>query len=169
MDVRRVVTGHSAADKAVFVSDAAVAPVTLSLLPGMEFHLLWGADAPVHLPGDGSHPSAHEYFPPVGGFRVGLFTVPSATTPTDVSAIDTLAVRLHVSSQTGQLRLHLGEGRWKARRQRSISSSWCPVAASSNSTMARRANSDRATPWCKTARATPGAIRSTRTAAWWSY
>ena len=76
MDARRVVTGHDAAGKAVFVSDQPVAPVTLQLMPGSEFHILWGADAPVSLPDDGSRPDAPRYFPPVGGFRFGFFTIP---------------------------------------------------------------------------------------------
>ncbi len=76
MDVRRVVTGHDASGKAVFVSDEQVPPIVPSLLPGNEFHRLWGADAPVHFPDDGSRPEAPQYFPPVGGFRFGLFTIP---------------------------------------------------------------------------------------------
>jgi mannose-6-phosphate isomerase-like protein (cupin superfamily) len=76
MDARRVVTGHDAAGKAVFVSDELVAPVTLALLPGSEFHRLWGSDSTVTFPDDGSRPSAERYFPPVGGSRFGFFTIP---------------------------------------------------------------------------------------------
>jgi mannose-6-phosphate isomerase-like protein (cupin superfamily) len=76
MHVRRVVTGHDAAGRAVFASDEEVAPITLSLLPGMEFHRLWGADAVPTFPDVGSRPDAVRYFPPVGGFRFGLFSVP---------------------------------------------------------------------------------------------
>ena len=76
MDVRRVVTGHDAAGKAVFVSDEQVAPVVPDLLPGNEFHRLWGGDATPHFPDDGAPPDAPSYFPPVGGFRFGLFTIP---------------------------------------------------------------------------------------------
>ncbi len=76
MDVRRVVTGHDRAGKAVFIDDQMVAPVTLALMPGMDFHRLWGADAPSHFPDDGSKPEATTYFPPLGGFRFGLFTIP---------------------------------------------------------------------------------------------
>lgn len=76
MKVRRVVTGHDAAGQAVFVEDDLVAPVTLDLLPGMEFHRLWGADSVRTFPDDGSKPEAVAYFPAVGGFRFGLFTVP---------------------------------------------------------------------------------------------
>ena len=76
MDVRRVVTGHDAGGNAVFVSDEQVAPVTLALLPGTEFHQLWGADTACSFPDDGSRPSAPAYFPPLGGFRFGFFTIP---------------------------------------------------------------------------------------------
>jgi mannose-6-phosphate isomerase-like protein (cupin superfamily) len=76
MDVRRVVTGHDAAGKAVFVSDEEVPPVTLALLPGSEFHRLWGGDEAPRFPDDGSVPAHRSYFPPVGGFRFGFFTVP---------------------------------------------------------------------------------------------
>ena len=88
MDVRRVVTGHAADGKAVFVSDEQVAPIELELLPGMEFHRLWGADETVNFPDDGSPPPMPAYFPPVSGFRVGLFTVPPSTTRADLSTID---------------------------------------------------------------------------------
>jgi len=91
MDVRRVVTGHAPDGKAVFVSDEAVAPIELALLPGMEFHRLWGADEAVHFPDDGTPPAMPDYFPPVGGFRVGLFTVPPSTTRADLSSIDVAA------------------------------------------------------------------------------
>jgi mannose-6-phosphate isomerase-like protein (cupin superfamily) len=76
MDARRVVTGHDAAGKAVFVSDERVEPVTLALLPGSEFHQLWGTDVPSTFPDDGSRPEAPRYFPPVGGVRFGFFTIP---------------------------------------------------------------------------------------------
>jgi mannose-6-phosphate isomerase-like protein (cupin superfamily) len=76
MDIRRVVTGHDAAGKAVFVGDEQVAPVTLALLPGSEFHRMWGGDSTLTFPDDGSRPDAPRYFPPVGGFRFGFFTIP---------------------------------------------------------------------------------------------
>lgn len=76
MDIRRVATGHDKEGRAVFVSDEMVAPVTLALLPGSEFHRLWGADSTVTFPDDGSKPDAETYFPPVGGFRFGFFTIP---------------------------------------------------------------------------------------------
>jgi mannose-6-phosphate isomerase-like protein (cupin superfamily) len=76
MDARRVVTGHDAQGKAIFASDEIVAPVTVDLLPGSEFHTLWGTDSPSSFPDDGSKPSAPRYFPPLEGHRFALFTVP---------------------------------------------------------------------------------------------
>ena len=76
MDVRRVVTGHDADGKAVFVSDSMVAPIVPTLLPGNEFHRLWGGDETPHFPDDGARPNDPAYFPPVGGFRFGFFTIP---------------------------------------------------------------------------------------------
>jgi len=75
MHVRRVVTGRNQQGKSVFVSDTKVPPITLDLLPGAAFHRLWGSDAMVALPSDGSPLPIPGYFPPPGGFRFGLFTV----------------------------------------------------------------------------------------------
>jgi mannose-6-phosphate isomerase-like protein (cupin superfamily) len=76
MEARRVVTGHDTAGKAVFVSDETVAPVTLALMPGSEFHQLWGSDSAPTFPDDGSRPEATRYFPPLGGSRFNFFTIP---------------------------------------------------------------------------------------------
>ena len=79
MNVRCVITGRNSSGKSVFVKDASVAPITLSLLPGFEFHRLWGADFIPQLPSDGTPPAHPSYFPPAGGFRFAFFTVPPAT------------------------------------------------------------------------------------------
>lgn len=87
MDVRRVVTGHDTSGQAVFVNDEKLPPIISSLLPGNEFHRLWGGDQAPCFPDDGGQPAAPQYFPPVGGFRFGLFTVPpdgSAGAPPDL-------------------------------------------------------------------------------------
>jgi mannose-6-phosphate isomerase-like protein (cupin superfamily) len=76
MDVRRVVTGHDHQGKAVVVSDEQVAPTTLDLLPGSEFHQLWGGDQTSTFPDAGARPSAPRYFPPAEGFRFAFFTIP---------------------------------------------------------------------------------------------
>jgi mannose-6-phosphate isomerase-like protein (cupin superfamily) len=99
MGRRRVVTGHDEAGKSVFLSDAPVEPVTLSLLPGAEFHQMWGRDGPATVPGDAGLADRYQYFPPVGGFRFGFFTLgpDSVTTPEDLdigAALSELAERL---------------------------------------------------------------------------
>src|SRR4051794_18864777 len=81
LKVRMVTTGHDAAGKAVFVSDSEVEPITLDLMPGSEFHRLWGADRASSLPDSGSQPDHTGYFPPVGGFRFGFFAVPPEGQP----------------------------------------------------------------------------------------
>ena len=75
MKARRVVTGH-VDGRSVIVSDDDVEPVTLSLAPGSEFCRLWGSDETVTFPDDGSVPPHHTYFPPVGGFRFEIVTLP---------------------------------------------------------------------------------------------
>jgi mannose-6-phosphate isomerase-like protein (cupin superfamily) len=86
MGIRRVVTGHDATGKAVFASDEVVEPITVDLLPQAEFFQLWGADVPVRFPDGGGQPSTPRYFPPVGGFRFGLFSV----APDSVTMVDDL-------------------------------------------------------------------------------
>src|SRR5262245_38143547 len=80
MKVRRVTTGHDAAGKAIVASDTIVDGTLLSMLPGAEFHRLWGADRPPSFPDDGSPAPAATYFPPLGGFRFMMFTVAPLST-----------------------------------------------------------------------------------------
>jgi mannose-6-phosphate isomerase-like protein (cupin superfamily) len=75
MDVRRVVTGHDASGKSVFVSDEKVAAQTTT-----GFHRLWGGDKTPQFPDDGAMPDHSLYFPPIGGFRFGMFSLPPAST-----------------------------------------------------------------------------------------
>ena len=81
MNVRRVVTGHDASGKSVFVSDEEVAPIQPMLMPSAEFHRLWGGDETSQFPGDGSQPDHVSYFPPIGGFRFGIFSIPPHDAP----------------------------------------------------------------------------------------
>ena len=74
MTVRRVVTGHSSDGKAIVASDSEVEGITFET-SGWEHHRLWGAAKTVTFPDDGSPPSFPSFFPPVGGFRFGLFSV----------------------------------------------------------------------------------------------
>jgi len=89
MDVRRVVTGHDGSGKSVFVSDDAVTPRTTAMLAGSEFHRLWGGDQTAQFPDDGSMPHWHSYFPPIGGFRFSMFSLPPATVEADARTIST--------------------------------------------------------------------------------
>jgi mannose-6-phosphate isomerase-like protein (cupin superfamily) len=76
MNVRRVVTGVSDKGKSVFVSDEQVEPITLALMPGAEFHRLWGSDETPKLPTDGTPTPQVAFFPPTDGFRWLIFTTP---------------------------------------------------------------------------------------------
>ncbi|MBA2282993.1 MAG: cupin domain-containing protein [Acidimicrobiia bacterium] len=78
MGVRRVVTGHDEQGRAVFVSDADVDGFRPSINPASEFQRLWGGDETPRFPDDGVLPAHRTYFPPVGGFRFGTFTLPPA-------------------------------------------------------------------------------------------
>jgi mannose-6-phosphate isomerase-like protein (cupin superfamily) len=83
MRIRRVVTGHDAQGKAVFVSDEQVDPITVSIVPGGEWHHLWGADERPSFPDDGRAPSRPLYFPPLEGYRFEVFTI----APADAAAL----------------------------------------------------------------------------------
>ena len=86
MAVRCVVTGQTKDGRSVIVADNQVEPVTVSLLPGAEFHRLWGSDTAPTLPTDGTPPRQSGYFPPVGGYRFAFFTLApdSVTMPADL-------------------------------------------------------------------------------------
>jgi hypothetical protein len=99
MQSRRVVTGHDAAGKSVFVSDDTIPPVTLSLLPGAEFHRLWARDATAMIPDGLASVEGASYFPGVSGFRFGFFTLgpESVASPADLdmgAALRELAEKL---------------------------------------------------------------------------
>lgn len=88
MRVRRVVTGQEADGRSVFVTDEAVEPVTVQLMPGAAFHQLWGADTLPSLPTDGARPPGPRYFPPPGGFRFAFFTLPPDGAGGDLAGVD---------------------------------------------------------------------------------
>ena len=93
-NVRRVVTGHDADGKAVFVSDGPVEPVMTALSASSAFHQIWNGDRAPRFPDDGARPAPTTYFPPVGGFRFGMFTLPPADEPPpgpDVDLADAVA------------------------------------------------------------------------------
>jgi quercetin dioxygenase-like cupin family protein len=86
MPGRRIVTGHDADGRSVFVSDAVVEPVMLSLMPGAAFHQLWARDTTASIPDDAAAAERFGYFPPEDGFRFGFFTLgpDSVATPADL-------------------------------------------------------------------------------------
>jgi hypothetical protein len=94
MQVRRVVTGHGLDGEAVFVEDKVLTPITSELLPGYEFHQIWGYDTPPKFPDDGSMPQYSEYFPPLGGVRCGLYTLPAGNpeAPSELDVREALRV-----------------------------------------------------------------------------
>ena len=53
MDIFCVVTGQNESGKSVIVRNTAVKPVSLALLPGYEFHRIWGSDS--------ARPTFHEW------------------------------------------------------------------------------------------------------------
>ena len=79
MDINCVVTGQDQAGKSVIVRHAPMQPVRVALLPGYEFHRIWGSDSIPELPSDGIPPQQPRYFPGKGGFRFGFFTIPPRT------------------------------------------------------------------------------------------
>ena len=76
MKTRRVVTGHTSDGRSMVASDTEIDPVTVALIPGVQFSTLWGVDETPTFPDEGSPYPHQSYFPPVGGFRFGLFTIP---------------------------------------------------------------------------------------------
>jgi mannose-6-phosphate isomerase-like protein (cupin superfamily) len=91
--MRRVVTGQTRDGKATIASDTQVDATMVAVVPGMEFFRLWGADEIPVLPDDGAPHASGSYFPPVGGFRFGAFTVPpqSVGQPQDTDMQSALA------------------------------------------------------------------------------
>jgi mannose-6-phosphate isomerase-like protein (cupin superfamily) len=73
--VRRVVTGTT--DGVSHVSrDDLVQPVTVAALPGYAWHRLWSLDDPPTDPPSAEVEGPLEHFPPPGGIRFNLYTVP---------------------------------------------------------------------------------------------
>ena len=93
MDFRCVVTGRDKSGKSVVVSNGPVPPVIVAALPGYEFRRIWGNDGTPQLPSDGTPTVQPLYFPPKGGFRFGIFTIPPATSrdPEQVGSASALA------------------------------------------------------------------------------
>ena len=62
MEIHCVVTGQNESGKSVIARNTPIKPVSLALLPGYEFHRIWGSDSIPKLPSDGTPPSNHVIF-----------------------------------------------------------------------------------------------------------
>jgi hypothetical protein len=101
MHVHRVVTGD-VDGRAIVVSDEQVDPITIALMPGNEFHRIWGSDEQPSVPNDGSPTSAPGYFPPAAGYRFGIITLapaPASSTSTAPAAVDMTAAMAEVEAK----------------------------------------------------------------------
>ena len=107
MQVRRVVTGHDSNGKAVVASDEEVDALTLTLTPGAEFHRLWGANEAPTFPDSGAKPSDDPYFPPVGGFRFGMFSVAPASSATLPAEFDVATALAEMEQKLPGLSAHM--------------------------------------------------------------
>lgn len=75
--MRRIVMGHDASGQPTVLHDETLQPVTVRMLPGVEIHRAWELDDTPRLPvTDLSDGRQHAFFPPTGGVRFGLLTVP---------------------------------------------------------------------------------------------
>jgi mannose-6-phosphate isomerase-like protein (cupin superfamily) len=79
--IRRVVTGQGSDGKSVIASDDQVAALKPPLLPGTAFFNLWGDDATPSLPNNGGEPDYRTWFPPAGGYRFEVITLPPDGAP----------------------------------------------------------------------------------------
>jgi mannose-6-phosphate isomerase-like protein (cupin superfamily) len=93
MHHRRIVTGQRNG-RAVFVEDARVAPIHVALVPGGEFHRIWGSDSTPELPASGYLPRAASWFPPVGGYRFAFVTFPPEAPPPEDLNVDAAVAEL---------------------------------------------------------------------------
>jgi mannose-6-phosphate isomerase-like protein (cupin superfamily) len=80
MIIRRVATGTSPTGRSVIALDEHLKPLTASALPGYVWHKLWGFDQLPTDPATATATNRQDHFPPPGGVRFNLFTVPPNTT-----------------------------------------------------------------------------------------
>ena len=90
MKIRNVVTGHDEQGHAKVVQDRQVDMTSVTLMPGMGFHMLWSTARLPHFPDRGEQDPSPTYFPPAGGTRFLVFTIPAQRVPppegTDLAA-----------------------------------------------------------------------------------
>ena len=81
MKVRNVITGHDAQGHAVVAQDREVAETQVQLMPGLGFHMLWSTAGVSSFPDDRAERPSPGYFPPPGGTRFLVFTIPAQRVP----------------------------------------------------------------------------------------
>ena len=166
MRVRRVVTGHDHDGKAMFASDEQIDPLRLALMPGAEFHRLWGADQAPIFPDEGGSTAQPSYFPPVGGYRFGFFTVPPGTAPAPAD-LDFQAALAEMEEKLPGLLAYLEPDNPGMHTTDTID---FEVVLSGEVILelddGPRRCSPRATPWCRTGRATAGATGEPSQPSW---
>lgn len=91
MTTRRVATGTDAQGLSFVARDEYVEPITVSALPGFSWQRLWSFDELPEDPADWTHQSGLSHFPPVGGVRFTIFTVPPAGTAVSEPTAEQLA------------------------------------------------------------------------------
>ena len=74
MKIRQIITGHDEKGRSVFVQDGNAEPVGIG--EGVEIAFLWSADEPATFPGPGKNPAAPDFFPPIGGYRFIIASIP---------------------------------------------------------------------------------------------
>ena len=92
MKVRRLATGHDASGRSIVASDVQIDAIKIKLLPGCEFHNLWGSDENPKIAADGAAPVAPGYFPSPGGVRFLMFTIPPKGKETRMAIDDPTAI-----------------------------------------------------------------------------
>ncbi|MCE7980860.1 MAG: cupin domain-containing protein [Caldilinea sp. CFX5] len=110
MKVRRVVTGHTPDGKSTIASDEEVEATTVALKPGLKHHRLWGADMAPTFPNNGAPQPMPAFFPPVGGFRFGLFTLPPESVATAVNVPLEVGLQEVEEKLPGMLAVHDPDG-----------------------------------------------------------
>lgn len=81
MKIRNVVTGHDPHGHAVVVQDREIEATCLQLMPGLAFHMMWSTAGIAAFPNDGREEPSPTYFPPPGGTRFLVFTIPATRGP----------------------------------------------------------------------------------------
>jgi hypothetical protein len=91
--VRRVVTGHDGAGRAVIASDGAVPPVAIAAVPGTFFHEIWATPSLPAAIDDGVDPTGGplRLAPPAGGTRIRIVDIPPDAVQLAVSAEEAAA------------------------------------------------------------------------------